>query len=167
MAREDDLREHEQTARDILRRDIEAVVRVDIGILALVDVERNRMELALLERGNERFRIDEAAACSIREHDIVLHEGDGLLIDEMIRAAFAHDERCVNGDEVRALQDLFLRSIGEQPLFLELLVRLDLVPSFFGAMQIGAFALFTICVILSYASFIDYLIHFGKILKDN
>ena len=51
-------------------------------------------------------------------------------------------------------------------IFLELLVRLELVPDFFGAMQIGAFALFAICVILSYASFIDYLIHFGKILKD-
>ena len=51
-------------------------------------------------------------------------------------------------------------------IFLELLVRMDLVPEFFGALQTGAFALFTICVILSYASFIDYLIHFGKILKD-
>ena len=51
-------------------------------------------------------------------------------------------------------------------IFLEILVRLDLVPAFFGALQIGAFALFALCVILSYASFIDYLIHFGKILKD-
>ena len=51
-------------------------------------------------------------------------------------------------------------------IFLELLVRLDLVPSFFGVMQAGAFALFALCVILSYVSFIDYLIHFGKILKD-
>ena len=51
-------------------------------------------------------------------------------------------------------------------IFLELLVRLDVVPSFFGAMQIGAFAFFTLCVILSYASFVDYLIHFVKILKD-
>ena len=73
MAREDDLREHEQTARDILRRDIEAVVRVDIGILALVDVERNRMELALLERGN-RLRIPAAQPqiCSVRHHLQVL-----------------------------------------------------------------------------------------------
>ena len=51
-------------------------------------------------------------------------------------------------------------------IFLEILVRLDLVPAFFGALQAGAFALFALCVILSYASFIDYLIHFGKILKD-
>ena len=51
-------------------------------------------------------------------------------------------------------------------IFLELLVRLDAVPEFFGAMQTGAFAFFALCVILSYASFIDYLIHFGKILKD-
>ena len=51
-------------------------------------------------------------------------------------------------------------------IFLELLVRLDVVPSSFNIMQGGAFALFAICVILSYASFIDYLVHFGKILKD-
>ncbi len=51
-------------------------------------------------------------------------------------------------------------------ILLELLVRLDAVPEFFGAMQTGAFAFFALCVILSYASFIDYLIHFGKILKD-
>ena len=51
-------------------------------------------------------------------------------------------------------------------IFLELLVRLELVPDFFGALQAGAFALFALCVILSYASFVDYLIHFGKILKD-
>ena len=51
-------------------------------------------------------------------------------------------------------------------IFLELLVRLDAVPEFFGAMQTGAFAFFALCVILSYASFIDYLVHFGKILKD-
>lgn len=123
MAREDDLREHEQAARDVFRRNVGAVIRVDIGVLALVDIERDRMELALLESSDERFRIDEAAACSVREHDIVLHEGDGLIIDEMIRAAFAHDERCVDGDEVRATQDLFLRGIGEKTLFLELLVR--------------------------------------------
>ena len=51
-------------------------------------------------------------------------------------------------------------------IFLEILVRLDVVPSFFNILQGCGFALFAICVILSYASFIDYLIHFGKILKD-
>ena len=51
-------------------------------------------------------------------------------------------------------------------IFLELLVRLDFVPDFFGILKGAAFGLFAICVILSYASFVDYLIHFGKILKD-
>lgn len=50
-------------------------------------------------------------------------------------------------------------------LFLEGLVRFELVPSFFGAMQIGAVVLFIICVICSYASFADYLLTFGKKLK--
>ena len=51
-------------------------------------------------------------------------------------------------------------------IFLELLIRLDFVPGFFGILKGAAFGLFAICVILSYASFVDYLIHFGKILKD-
>ncbi len=51
-------------------------------------------------------------------------------------------------------------------IFLELLIRLDSVPEFFGGLKVVSFVLFAICVILSYASFIDYLIHFGKILKD-
>ena len=55
---------------------------------------------------------------------------------------------------------------GFYALFLESLVRLDLVPSFFGTLKIISLVLFIICVIASYASFIDYLIHFGKILKS-
>ena len=51
-------------------------------------------------------------------------------------------------------------------IFLELLVRLDFVPDFFGILKGAAFGLFALCVVLSYASFVDYLIHFGKILKD-
>ena len=51
-------------------------------------------------------------------------------------------------------------------LFLELLTRLDLIPESFAILKGVAFGLFAICVVLSYASFIDYLIHFGKILKD-
>lgn len=51
-------------------------------------------------------------------------------------------------------------------IFLELLLRLDVVPECFGILKGVAFGLFAICVILSYASFADYLIHFGKILKD-
>ncbi len=51
-------------------------------------------------------------------------------------------------------------------ILLELIVRLDVVPQYFSGLRTGAFVLFAICVIFSYASFIDYLIHFGKILKD-
>lgn len=51
-------------------------------------------------------------------------------------------------------------------VFLELLVRLDKVPECFGTLKIVSLVLFIICVICSYVSFIDYLIHFGSILKD-
>ena len=51
-------------------------------------------------------------------------------------------------------------------IFLELLLRLDAAPECFGILKGVAFGLFAVCVVLSYASFVDYLIHFGKILKD-
>lgn len=50
-------------------------------------------------------------------------------------------------------------------IFLELLVRTNSIPQFFGTLQIARIILLIICVICSYASFIDYLIHFGKNLK--
>ena len=56
---------------------------------------------------------------------------------------------------------------GFYALFLEALVRLECVPECFGALKIVAIALFVISLILSYTSFIDYLIHFGKTLKEN
>lgn len=52
-------------------------------------------------------------------------------------------------------------------LCLEILVRLDIVPDCFGTLKIVATVIFVVCVILSYSSFIDYLVHFGSILKDN
>ena len=51
-------------------------------------------------------------------------------------------------------------------ILLELFVRLDFLPECFNTLKIGSYIFFALCVILSYASFIDYLIHFGKILKD-
>ena len=51
-------------------------------------------------------------------------------------------------------------------ILLELLVRLDFAPEYFGALKTGSYIFFALCVILSYASFIDYLVRFGKILKD-
>ena len=56
---------------------------------------------------------------------------------------------------------------GFYALFLELLVRLNCVPDFFGALKIAALCLFVLSLILSYSSFIDYLIHFGKVIKEN
>ena len=50
-------------------------------------------------------------------------------------------------------------------LFLELLVRINQVPECFGALRIAALVMFIICVICSYVSFIDYLVHFGTVLK--
>lgn len=55
---------------------------------------------------------------------------------------------------------------GFYALFLECLVRFEVIPPFFGALKIAASVLFVICVILSYVSFIDYLSHFGKVLKE-
>ena len=51
-------------------------------------------------------------------------------------------------------------------VFLELLVRLNFVPDCMGILKYVAIGLFVVCVILSYVSFIDYLIHFGKVLKQ-
>ena len=50
--------------------------------------------------------------------------------------------------------------------FLEALVRLDCVPECFGTLRIIAICLFVLSLILSYVSFTDYLIHFGKTLKE-
>lgn len=51
-------------------------------------------------------------------------------------------------------------------LLLEALVRLNVVVEFFGVLRIISICLFVLCLILSYISFIDYLIHFSKLLKD-
>ena len=55
---------------------------------------------------------------------------------------------------------------GFYALFLEALVRLDCVPECFGTLRIIAICLFVLSLILSYVSFTDYLIHFGKTLKE-
>ena len=54
---------------------------------------------------------------------------------------------------------------GFYALFLETLVRLDVIPECFGVLRIVGTCLFVLSLILSYTSFIDYLIHFGKTLK--
>lgn len=51
-------------------------------------------------------------------------------------------------------------------LFLELLIRINRVPANFETLKLVSLILFIICLICSYASFIDYLIHFGSIFKD-
>ena len=55
---------------------------------------------------------------------------------------------------------------GFYALFLETLVRLDVVPECFGTLKIVSVCLFVLSLILSYTSFIDYLVHFGKTLKE-
>ncbi|MCR4578754.1 MAG: CDP-diacylglycerol--glycerol-3-phosphate 3-phosphatidyltransferase [Treponema sp.] len=52
-------------------------------------------------------------------------------------------------------------------VFLELLVRTDNVPACFDGLKLASLIIFVICVICSYASFIDYLVHFGNTLKDD
>ena len=56
---------------------------------------------------------------------------------------------------------------GFYALFLETLVRLECIPECFGVLKIVSTCLFVVSLILSYASFTDYIIHFGKTLKQN
>lgn len=55
---------------------------------------------------------------------------------------------------------------GFYALFLEGLIRIDMVPECFGLLKNISLGLFIVCVICSYVSFADYLIHFGKLLKE-
>lgn len=50
-------------------------------------------------------------------------------------------------------------------LFLELLVRIDAQPACWQILKNISLGLFIVCVVCSYASFTDYLVHFGAILK--
>lgn len=52
-------------------------------------------------------------------------------------------------------------------LFLECLVRIEAVPECFSTLKIISTVMWIICVVLSYDSFIDYLIHFGKVFKES
>lgn len=51
-------------------------------------------------------------------------------------------------------------------LFLELLVRIDAQPACWQILKNVSLGLFIVCVICSYVSFIDYLVHFGSTLKS-
>lgn len=51
-------------------------------------------------------------------------------------------------------------------LFLEALVRTGFVPECMPVLKTVSLVLFIICLVLCYVSFIDYLIHFGKIFKE-
>lgn len=55
---------------------------------------------------------------------------------------------------------------GFYALFLESLLRFDVQLECFGALKIVSIVLFVICLICSYASFIDYLINFKDILLE-
>lgn len=55
---------------------------------------------------------------------------------------------------------------GFYALFLETLVRFNVQLECFDVLRIVCTCLFVICLICSYASFIDYLKHFGKVLKE-
>lgn len=51
-------------------------------------------------------------------------------------------------------------------LLLEIFVRTENIPSYWQTLKIISLILFIVCVICSYVSFIDYLVHFGSILKS-
>ena len=50
-------------------------------------------------------------------------------------------------------------------LFLEILVRTEKIPSNWQTLKAISLVLFIVCVVCSYVSFIDYLVHFGSTLK--
>lgn len=55
---------------------------------------------------------------------------------------------------------------GFYALFLETLVRFNVQLECFDVLRIICTCLFVICLICSYASFIDYIKHFGKVIKE-
>ena len=55
---------------------------------------------------------------------------------------------------------------GFYALFLETLVRFNVQLECFDVLRVVCTCLFVICLICSYASFIDYLKHFGKVIKE-
>ena len=55
---------------------------------------------------------------------------------------------------------------GFYALFLETLVRFNVQLECFDVLRIVCTCLFVICLICSYASFIDYIKHFGKVFKE-
>ncbi|MBE6352311.1 MAG: CDP-diacylglycerol--glycerol-3-phosphate 3-phosphatidyltransferase [Treponema bryantii] len=55
---------------------------------------------------------------------------------------------------------------GFYALFLETLVRFDVQLECFDVLRVVCTCLFVICLICSYASFIDYIKHFGKVIKE-
>lgn len=67
------------------------------------------------------------------------------------------------------LKTVFYVISGFFALFLEAVTRInaELIPeNAFATLRIVSLVLFIICVLLSYISFIDYIVHFGKILKQ-
>ena len=55
---------------------------------------------------------------------------------------------------------------GFYALFLETLVRFNVQLECFDVLRIVCTCLFVVCLICSYASFIDYIKHFGKVFKE-
>ena len=55
---------------------------------------------------------------------------------------------------------------GFYALLLETFVRFGFEPACFGTLKLVSLILFIICLLCAYISFIDYLVHFGKVLKD-
>jgi CDP-diacylglycerol--glycerol-3-phosphate 3-phosphatidyltransferase len=55
---------------------------------------------------------------------------------------------------------------GFYALFLETLARFNVQLECFDVLRIVCTCLFVICLICSYASFIDYIKHFGKVFKE-
>lgn len=55
---------------------------------------------------------------------------------------------------------------GFYALFLETLVRFNVQLECFDVLRIVCTCLFVVCLICSYASFIDYIKHFGKVIKE-
>ena len=72
------------------------------------------MELLLLQSVKQSIVIDQATACGVHQHNVVLHHVDSLFIYQMICTTLTHDQRCVQGDEISLRDNFFQSAVGEQ-----------------------------------------------------
>ena len=118
MRGDDHLGEGGQTGNHIVAQDVIGVVGIDYFILPFIDIQCHSMEFASSQPREQSIGVDKSAAGGVYQHDAILHHGDGFVVDQMVGAAFPHDEGAVDGDQVRALEQLLFGDVGQQTFFL-------------------------------------------------